>query len=228
MAASATCEVYIARLLHLRDHHLGLLNGPENERRSRYRIAADRDRFTLATALLRTAVGQRIGLDASAVVIDRTCDSCGQPHGRPRLPMTGLHTSISHSGDLVAVAITSAGPVGVDVEFIGASSYPEILASVCTREEQQFVHTAVDFYSYWVRKEAVLKATGEGLNRAMTEVVVTPAGVDPALLSAARLSPQGCQMADLHAEDHAGAVAVITLDPVSFAEIDADALLEDV
>jgi hypothetical protein len=51
------------------------------------------------------------------VVVDRSCPSCGRHHGRPHLPGTGLDVSISHSGATVAVAVSNAGPVGVDAQL---------------------------------------------------------------------------------------------------------------
>src|SRR6476659_3894222 len=109
---SARCWVYIAHRRHLLDWHGSVLDHLESERCQRYRLAADRDRFTLAGALLRMVAGRALGVGASAVVVDRTCDTCGEPHGRPRLPGCGLQVSISHSGDVVTVAVTAAGPVG--------------------------------------------------------------------------------------------------------------------
>jgi 4'-phosphopantetheinyl transferase len=220
-----TCQVYIARRWCLESHHVALLDGPEIERRARYRCEADRDRFTLAAVLLRAVVGRAGGADASAVVVDRRCDRCGEPHGRPRLPRAGLEASISHSGDVAVVAITEAGPVGVDVEFIGTRGYAEILRSVCTRSERESVQTPADFFAFWTRKEAVVKATGEGLNRALTDVVVTPPDTAPAVVSFAGATQPECRMSDVLVEGYAGAAAVLTSDPVSFTVVDAAALL---
>jgi phosphopantetheinyl transferase len=50
----------------------------------------------------------------------------GRHHGRPRLPGTGLHASISHSGATVAVAVSSAGAVGVDVQQVVDDSVQEL------------------------------------------------------------------------------------------------------
>ena len=165
-----------------------MLDSHETDRRERFHIAGDRDRFTLAAVLLRAVVGRATGVGASTVVVDRNCDRCSRPHGRPRLPLAGLETSVSHSGDVVLVAITAAGRVGVDVEFVETRSHADMLPSVCTKAEQAFVKTPEDFYAYWTRKEAILKATGEGLHRDMTDVVVAPPASPPALSGATTIS----------------------------------------
>jgi 4'-phosphopantetheinyl transferase len=221
-----SCEVYVARRRYLHARHSALLDDYETERRARFRMEADRDRFTLAAVLLRAVVGRCTGVDAWSVTVDRTCGRCGRPHGRPRLPCAGLETSVSHSGDVVVVAVTAAGPVGVDVELV-ARGYAEVLPSVCTKAEQSFVRTPGDFYAYWTRKEAVLKATGEGLEREMTDVVVTPPGSAPSLVSLAGVRTLPCCMADVLADGYAGAVAVLTSDPVEFLVIDAGAVLNE-
>ena len=59
---SARCRVYVAHRRHLLDLHGSLLNHLEIERCRRYRLAADRDRFTLAAALLRTVAGKAVGV----------------------------------------------------------------------------------------------------------------------------------------------------------------------
>jgi len=224
-SGSARCSVYLAHRRHLQDMHLSQLDNVEAQRRGRYRIDADRDRFTLAAVLLRAVVGRATGVQASAVVVDRTCDSCGDPHGRPRLPGSDLEVSISHSGDVVAVAVTTAGPVGVDVEQLGVG-HADLVPTVCTGSELRHVGTAADFYAYWTRKESVLKATGDGLRRPMTSIEVTPPGTAPALVSLDGSPGVACRMTDLRLEGYAGAVAVLAAMQVSFDVFDAGWILQ--
>jgi 4'-phosphopantetheinyl transferase len=220
------CSTYLARLDELRPWHHELLSATEEQRAGRYRFAADRDRFVLATALLRLAVAERTGTEAAAVRLDRSCDRCGEPHGRPQLPGTALHTSISHSGDVVAVALTDTGPVGIDVEAMRDRDYEALVPRVCRPEERPHITSAADFYAYWTRKEAVLKATGDGLRRPMDTVAVTPPGTDPALLALGGTEPPGCQMADVPAgPGYAASVAVLADHPVTFSEAASGALL---
>jgi phosphopantetheinyl transferase len=78
----------------------------------------------------------------------RVCPWCGSDrHGRPAVLGSAAAVSISYAADLVAVAWSPSGPVGIDIEVDGPAvgEYGDVLA--------------------WTRIEALLKATGEGLRR---------------------------------------------------------------
>jgi hypothetical protein len=96
-------------------------------------------------------------------VVDRSCPSCGRHHGRPRLPGTGPDVSISHSGATVAVAVSTAGAVGVDVQQVADDSVHDLSPLVLAESEARHVVVARDFFIYWTRKEALVKATGDGV-----------------------------------------------------------------
>ncbi|KRE35742.1 hypothetical protein ASG73_13630 [Janibacter sp. Soil728] len=114
---------------------LAHLDPVETRRAEGIASAADVGRFVVGAALLRVAVAAATGLDPREVPVDRACDECGGPHGRPRVP--SLHVSVAHAGPLVLVA-TSPTRVGVDVEAT----------------------TRGDDIGRWVREEAAFKASG--------------------------------------------------------------------
>lgn len=96
-----------------------------------------------ADDLLRAATGARR--------VVRLCPACGSgEHGRPVALGSDAHVSISYAGDLVAVAWSYDGPVGIDVELD--------IEQGADRQE-------------WTRVEALLKATGEGV-RAWPDVTL--------------------------------------------------------
>ena len=228
-SASATggqCEVHVGQIQDLRAAHLTLLSDPELARARQYRLASDSDRCLLGAVLLRMVAARHLGVRPEDVAIDRTCGRCGAQHGRPRLPGSGLQASVSHSGDIVAVAITAAGPVGVDVEAVRRIDVAAVTESVCTPDERSYVRAATDFYTFWTRKEAVLKATGEGLHRPMTDLHVTPPGSAPLLLRLGDATPPACQMSDIAVRNgHKACVAVLAADPVTISTLDAGELL---
>jgi 4'-phosphopantetheinyl transferase len=202
------CQVWIADLADYRTELRGLLDGLELARRQRYQQSADRRRFTMAVALLRVVAGRQLGRPARQLVIDRDCPGCNRQHGKPRLrDAAGLHVSVSHSGELVAVATTPAAPIGVDIEVVTERDYLGLARAFLAPGET--VDGPDSFYTMWTRKEAVIKATGDGLRMPLPQVAVSAAGKAPELLgyTDAELS---CSMADLQPRSgYIGALAIL-------------------
>lgn len=175
------CQVWWASPTDARTAHLALLSPIERERRDAYRQETDRNRFTVGATLIRLLLAAHTGTDPAALPIDRTCDGCDRPHGRPRLPGSGIEVSVSHAGDRVVVACGRVPALGVDVE---PARVPDdaraLLRSVASPDERA---EPGDVLGYWTRKEAVLKATGDGLRVPMTDVTVTAPHLPPALLA---------------------------------------------
>ncbi|HEY1918621.1 MAG TPA: 4'-phosphopantetheinyl transferase superfamily protein [Streptosporangiaceae bacterium] len=125
----------------------------------------DRQRFTVAHGALRILAGRELGTAPTGLTW-----TPGR-HGKPEF--SGLHTSLSHSGDMVAVAIAASGdrPVGVDIQNVLASLDTVALAArYFPADEAGYVAAGGDargqaerFTGLWVRKEAVVKAAGSRL-----------------------------------------------------------------
>ena len=87
---------------------------------------------------------------------------CFTDKGKPYIEGIDADLSISHSEDMVVIAIAPS-PVGVDVEQIRDVDYSNIIRFAMTEREKGCIVTPVDFYRYWTVKEAYAKATGRGL-----------------------------------------------------------------
>ncbi|WP_327581139.1 4'-phosphopantetheinyl transferase superfamily protein [Nonomuraea sp. NBC_00507] len=208
-----TCEVWWAELGEVRAWHEELLDPVERLRKGKYRAPADRHRFILGCAITRIMLGRRLGVPAADVPLRRDCPACARPHGKPRLPGDELHLSVSHSGRWVAVAISGVGPVGIDVERVAERSTALVEAALADVEAEALGRTAdpvAGFIAYWTRKEAVLKATGDGLRVPMSHVIVSPPD-QPARLLGFRGRPLlRVALTDLPRRDgHAAALAII-------------------
>lgn len=207
------CQVWWARPADARDAHRGLFDAIERERWAALHRRVDRDRFTVGVALVRRVVAGHVGADPAALRVDRTCPECGRPHGKPRVEGADLAISVSHAGDRVAVACARLPHVGVDVEETRSTVAADELASRVLAPSE--AGGAAGFFAYWTRKEAVLKATGDGLRVPMTEVVVSAPGEPPAVLG---FGPRPelvhrFAMAALHPGDgYAAALAVLRPD----------------
>ena len=183
-AADGTAGVWWACRQDAAPRLASLLDDAERERWAAYRREADRERFLVGCALAKTAVAVCTGQRPARVSFDRVCGQCGKPHGKPAVRGGGPELSVSHSGDLVAVALATA-PVGVDVEQLDGRARelgggdPATLARMVLAEEERAALAAVDpedraraFLVAWTRKEAVTKARGDGLRVPFGDVVV--------------------------------------------------------
>jgi len=168
------------------------LDPTEQTRLDALRIPADRARFTASRALLKASVGGVADVDPAEVILDYTCEGCLQSHGRPVVVAPEgarhLHVSLSHAANRVVVAVTAAGLVGVDVEPHEAASFDGFAERALTPDEHAVLVAlpSTEAWSaattYWVRKEAVLKATGHGLTVPPAQVEVSSPSDPPALL----------------------------------------------
>ncbi|NUR79487.1 MAG: 4'-phosphopantetheinyl transferase superfamily protein, partial [Dermatophilaceae bacterium] len=142
-----------------------LLDDVELARWRRFTHPASARSYAVAHALARNEIGRLVGRDPASIRFDRTCETCGAQHGRPRLlDDPELHLSLSRTPGLVAVALSRSGPVGVDVEPRAAASF-EGFDEVALHPDERAPRTATatERVTAWVRKEAALKALGVGL-----------------------------------------------------------------
>ena len=222
------CDVYWAQLSWLAPAHVSLLSAAELDRRARFHRREDRDRFTLAAALLRVVLAERFESAPTEIQVDRTCDRCGEQHGRPRVPGYPVELSVSHSGEFAAVAVSTAGPTGIDVEHARPLDHRSLWGDVFGPEDDE-ARSLAAFYRGWTRKESILKATGVGLALPMSAVRVTRTTEPPALLAYPGEPGLRARMADIPpAEEYAGAVSVLSAWPVVFREWHPRELLEAV
>ena len=84
------------------------------------------------------------------------------PDGRPFIPGSPLHVSVSHSGNYAAVAASEGKPVGIDIEVLPRKSLMKAKDYFLNDDEQQV--TAGDpvekLHVYWSAKEALFKYAG--------------------------------------------------------------------
>jgi 4'-phosphopantetheinyl transferase len=221
-----TADVWWARRADAADRLAAVLDETERRRWAAYRRPEDRERFLVGCALAKAALARYTGRAPADVRFDRTCAACGELHGKPAIAGGGPGHSVAHSGDLIAVAVAGAGtPVGVDVEqaegrphLLGGDGDPEALARLVFSEAEQAALAAVPvgdraraFLVGWTRKEAVTKATGDGIRAAFSEVVVAADAGPPRVVAwPYPRSPRDVSLLDLDAATgYVAALAVI-------------------
>jgi 4'-phosphopantetheinyl transferase len=141
-----------------------VLDDGERARAGALRHGPDRHAFAVAHGVLRILAGRELGVPPAALRW-----TAGR-YGKPVLtaPWSALHTSLSHSGGMIAVAISTARPVGVDIQHVVPGLEPVGLsARFFPPDEAGYVAAGRDagartdrFAHLWARKEAVVKAVG--------------------------------------------------------------------
>ncbi|MEU5088328.1 4'-phosphopantetheinyl transferase superfamily protein [Streptomyces sp. NPDC021356] len=128
------------------------------------------------------AVSRLVMKRTAAAVLDvppAALDVAYQPGGRPTVRGLehDLHLSLAHTEELIAVAVSRGGPVGVDAESVTRRASFELLrAHVCTPEEAEVLAALPDaernarFLRLWTLKEAYTKALGQGMRRRFNAV----------------------------------------------------------
>jgi 4'-phosphopantetheinyl transferase len=155
---------------------LGLLSADERDRAGRFRFDRDRRAFILTRAALRVMLGRYLGAPPEGIRF------VYGNRGKPALAGRGalLQFNVSHSGNRAALAFTAGCEVGIDVEQIRAM--PDVVAiaeryfSAEERADLARVERAARtaaFFRCWTRKEAYIKATGEGLSAPLDGFQVT-------------------------------------------------------
>jgi 4'-phosphopantetheinyl transferase len=155
-----------------------LLSAEERERAARFYFARDRRRYVIAHAAMRVLLAAYTGSDASALRFATTGRS--KPVlAAPALPLP-LHFNLSHSGELALLAVTTDTELGVDVEVLRPIGERDALARRFfapdeARALSRIVPAQRDlaFFLCWTRKEAYVKAIGEGLHLPLDRFAVT-------------------------------------------------------
>lgn len=151
-----------------------LLTDSEQARAERYRRPADRARFLTGRVALRTLLGDAMGTHPATVPL--ATDDRGKPylaHG------AAFAFSVAHAGNWVVIGLTRGPDVGVDVEQV--NDFPDLSAlagRILSARELAVWRTLAPaertdaLFAWWTCKEALLKATGDGLTTDPTTIAI--------------------------------------------------------
>lgn len=158
-----------------------ILSADELERAARFHFEAHRYHFIVAHGMLRMVLGQYLGFDPALLRFEY------ETYGKPKLAQHNqngvLNFNLSHSHKLALLAITRHRPIGVDLEYMRpVLEMEQIAAGNFSAVENRLFQALPDhqkheaFFNCWTRKEAYIKAIGEGLTHPLDqfEVSLTP------------------------------------------------------
>ena len=148
---------------------LELLDEEERLHCQRFRQEIDRLAYIAAHALLRNTLSHTLTIPPAALIIAH------DKRGKPFLNMRengAIGISLSHTAGMVAVVISEAGKVGVDVEAVNQQIIlkDDLSAFGVSHEEAQGLASLTEparsqaFFDLWTAREAVAKADGRGLS----------------------------------------------------------------
>lgn len=145
-----------------------LLSKEERLRAARFVRQEDRTRSIVAHGFLRQLLGGYLSAEPTGLAF--TQNEFGKPALAPTHGEPALSFNLSHSGDVILYALTADRRIGVDIEEIrNSSDLMEVAKGQFS--EREFValqgmseaEKTDAFFRCWTRKEAYLKARGEGL-----------------------------------------------------------------
>lgn len=179
-----------------------LLSDDEKARADRFHFEKDRNDFIAARVLLRTLLSAYLGVN-SAKLSFAYADK-GKPYLEESLP-SGIKFNLAHSHGRALYAFSNGREVGVDLEFMRDDLADEKVA------ERFFSAGEIDslkavgpelrkeaFFNCWTRKEAYIKACGEGLSMPLNEFDVSLVPGEPAVLLENHKEPADVTRWSLH------------------------------
>jgi 4'-phosphopantetheinyl transferase len=172
--------------------HVQILSPDERARTARFRFPRDRARYGVGRAALRHILALYMRQPPQAIRFDYS------PRGQPKLsdPAVEIEFSLAHSHGLAIIAVTRGVRVGADVERVEPLSDMEQIAASAFSPVERLAWAALPpddrvagFYRGWTRKEAYLKAWGDGLAVSLDSFDVSITRGKPAALLGDRLHP---------------------------------------
>ena len=190
-----------------------LLSADEQAKAQRFRFEQDRRRFIVGRGTLRIILGRYVNSPPEKLQFEY------RAHGKPVLTAESLCFNLSHSEELALYAVTHNREVGIDLEHIrpipDVGKLAEQFFSPAERAELDALPLSKkldSFFSGWTRKEAYLKARGDGMTYPLDQFSVSMDCEQPAKLLEVKDDPQELSRWSLHtltpAPGYIGALAV--------------------
>lgn len=136
----------------------------------RFKHKRDRDSYVVRKYITRELIASFLNVPQNKIEYHEAANKKPIVHG--------IEFNVSHSNNLVLIALCHL-PVGIDIEIIKEDFSFKSLLSNCFHDDeavliQKSPNQLTCFYGLWTRKEAILKATGEGLIDELPELNCLP------------------------------------------------------
>ena len=159
----------------------------ERTRAKRFHFKQDKKRFIVGRGILRTILGCYLRIEPSRLQF------CYGENGKPALANTlgkgAIHFNLSHSDGLALYFFSQDREIGVDIERVHDIDDIEQIARCFFSVRENVMFRALPkskkkeaFFNCWTRKEAYIKAIGDGLTCPLNQFDVTLTPGEPACL----------------------------------------------
>jgi 4'-phosphopantetheinyl transferase len=170
------------------------LAADEQARAERFYFERDREHFIVARGVLRAILGGYLNR------VPECLSFCYSSHGKPSLAGESdgdaIRFNVAHSHGVALYAVTRGREVGIDLERIRFDlAVVEIAERFFSRREVAMLRTLPTevqrqaFFRCWTRKEAYIKARGEGLSLPLDQCDVPLAPGEPAAVLGTQRDP---------------------------------------
>ncbi len=163
------------------------LAADEQARAEKFYFERDRERFIVARGVLRAILGSY--LNRAPECLSFSYSSHGKPALAEESGRDAIRFSVSHSRGVALYAVTSGREVGIDLEHIRFDlAVAEIVERFFSQREVATLRTLPTevqrqaFFNCWTRKEAYIKARGEGLSLPLDQFDVSLVPGEPAAI----------------------------------------------
>jgi 4'-phosphopantetheinyl transferase len=149
------------------------LNVEELQRAQNYHFEKDRNQFIICRSLLKLILAKHSHLPVTQINVEIDANN------KPYLSSNKLVCfNVSHAKGYALIAVNDNHPIGVDIEYLNNNfDFSEIMPDIYSPLEIETVLNATDkthvFYTFWTRKEAIVKATGTGISDFLPQIPAT-------------------------------------------------------
>jgi 4'-phosphopantetheinyl transferase len=198
-------------------HHYQVLSVEERNRAERFHFERHRRRFIISHGSIRGILSQYLACHPAEIQFELTS------HGKPRvsgsLRTFDVFFNLTHSHELAVVAVNRQHEIGVDVEYVKIMGDMDKIAARFFSKHEQVAYLdlpkdqrAHGFFNCWTRKEAFIKAIGEGFSYPLDQFDVTLTPGNPTRLLRIGDDPDEAPCWTLesfqHGVDYIGSVAL--------------------
>ena len=159
----------------------------EINRANRFHFKKDRERFVAGRGLLRMLLSSYVGIPANEIIFTYGCH--GKPGLRRQDSRPAIEFNLAHSAGTAIYALTRDRPVGVDIESFQPDFPVEEVArnffsstELAALQNLPKILRMEAFFKCWTRKEAFIKALGDGLSCPLSDFDVSLTPGEPARL----------------------------------------------